>query len=288
MTPDEYIELNQKTAATFGKQFAGASVQAKRLEYGLLRGKVICDYCDTVMQFQHQKVQRGKTKGMWVISFYCRNKECLRHNEAEAMKQFGKKLGKSVRAKFIMAHIEWTLRHCTKKSKKAYQMHIDKIQSRLAQDKAIAKRKLSEAKQDLRKNELQYAKYQQFQVDHPAEYKKHHSGKLEHNEQLIAVAQHNIVSSETELKRLAVGLPTEQEFYELINTYLLRLLKTTDLMEQDAICNELVSNLRAGDNSVSVIKLNPPYNMLVDLAKVSTGRGERTRTFDLAVPNRAR
>jgi len=152
MTPDEYIELNHKTAMSFGKQYAGASVQAKRLEYGLLRGKVICDFCDNVMQFQHQKMAKGKTKGMWVISYYCRNKECIRHNEAEAVKQFGKKLGKSVRAKFVMAHIEWTLRHCTKKSKKAYQLHIDKLQSRLAQDKAIAKRKMSEAKQDLRKN----------------------------------------------------------------------------------------------------------------------------------------
>lgn len=277
LTPDEYIELNKNIASTFGKQYAGKSVQPKRLEYGLLRGKVICDYCNETMQFQHQKILKGKTKGMWVISFYCRNKEnCIRHNEAEAIKQYGKKLGKSVRAKFIMAHIEWTLRHCTKKSKKAYQMHIDKVESRLIQDKAIAKRKLTEAKQDLRKNEQQYAKYQQFQVDHPDEYKQHHSGKLEHYEQLIGVAEHNVSQASKELERLSAGLPTEQEFYELINSYLLRLLKTTDLMEQDAICNELVSNLRAGDDCVSVIKLNPPYDLLADLPEILTGRGDRT------------
>ncbi len=52
--------------------------------------------------------------------------------------------------------------------------------------------------------------------------------------------------------------------------------------------NELVTNLRAGNDSVSVIKLNQPYDMMVDLAEISTGRGERTRTSDLAVPNRAR
>jgi hypothetical protein len=46
--------------------------------------------------------------------------------------------------------------------------------------------------------------------------------------------------------------------------------------------------LRAGDDSVSVIKLNKPYDMLVDLSKISTGRGERTRTSDLRVPNAAR
>lgn len=31
-------------------------------------------------------------------------------------------------------------------------------------------------------------------------------------------------------------------------------------------------NLRAGDSAVSVIKLNPPYNLLVDLAEISSGR----------------
>ncbi len=50
----------------------------------------------------------------------------------------------------------------------------------------------------------------------------------------------------------------------------------------------LVVILRAGDDAISVIKLNPPYDLMVDLSKVSLGRGERIRTFDLAVPNRAR
>ena len=66
------------------------------------------------------------------------------------------------------------------------------------------------------------------------------------------------------------------------------MLQTSDIVKLDAICNELVTNLRAGNDSVSVIKLNPPYNLLVDLDKILIGRGERTRTFDLTVPNRAR
>ena len=288
ITPDEYIVLNQSTAADFGKKYAGKSVQSKRLDYGLLRGKVICDFCETVMQFQNQKILRGKNAGRWLVSFYCRNKDCLRHNEAEAIEKVGKKVSKSVRAKIVMAAIEWELRHCTKQTKQAYQMHIDKLEAKLAQNTAIAKRQLAEAEADLRTNEKQYAKYQQFQVARPDDYEKHHKGKLEHHQQLINVANHNIEKSKTKLEELKAGLPTEQEFYELINTYLLRLLKTTDLMEQDLICKELVSSLRAGDDSVSVIKLNPPYDLLVDLSKISSGRGERTRTFDLAVPNRAR
>lgn len=287
LTPDEHIQLNQGIASSFGVKYAGKAVQNKRLDYGLLRGKVICDYCDTIMQFQHQEIKRGKNKGRWLISFYCRNKDCQRYKDAENAKA-GIKLKKSVRAGIVMAHIEWTLRNCTKKSRQAYRQYIDRLSVRLAQDTAIAKRKLSEAKNDLRSNEKQYARYQDFQIKHPADYKKHHTGKLEHHQQLINVAKHNIKKSEDELKRLSAGLPTEKEFYELVKSYLVTLLKTTDLMEQDAVCNELVLNLRVADDAVSVIKLNPPYNMLVDLTKISTGRGERTRTFDLLVPNQAR
>lgn len=231
--------------------------------------------------------QYGKNKGRWLISFYCRNKDCQRYKDAENAKA-GIKLKKSVRAGIVMAHIEWTLRNCTKKSKQAYRQYIDRLSVRLAQDTAIAKRKLAEAKKDLRTNEKQYARYQDFQIKHPADYKKHHTGKLEHHQQLINVAKHNIKKSEDELKRLGAGLPTEKEFYELVNSYLVTLLKTTDLMEQDTVCNELVLNLRVANDAVSVIKLNPPYDMLVDLTKISTGRGERTRTSGLLLPKQAR
>ena len=90
------------------------------------------------------------------------------------------------------------------------------------------------------------------------------------------MATHNKTTSEQELKQLEISLPSEKQFYELINSYLLTLLNTNDLMEQDAVCNELVLNLRAGNDSVSVITLNKPYDLLVDLDKILTGGDERT------------
>lgn len=287
MTPDEYIALNKGTAASYGEKHVGNSVNAKKLGYGLLRGKVICDYCDLPMQFQHQPIKKGKNKGRWVISFYCRNTNCQRY-KAEENREKGIKLKKSIRAKYVSSAIEWTLRHLTKNSKEAYQLYIERLKSKHAQEIAIAKRKLSNAKKDVRTNTQHYMRYQQFQVDHPEDYKKHHNGKLEHYQKLVDIAKHNKKTSEQELERLGTSLPSEQDFYELIDSYLKTLLNTNDLVEQDTICNELVSNLRAANDSISEITLNPPYNLLADLPKISSGRGERTRTFDLRVPNAAR
>jgi DNA invertase Pin-like site-specific DNA recombinase len=280
VTPDEHVQLNKKIAFDFNENHKIKKASSNRLDYGLLRGKVICDYCDNVMQFQHQEIKRGKNKGKWLISYYCRNGDCQRHKD--------KNLQKSIRAKYVMAFVEWTLRNCTKKSKEAYRLYIDKLRVKLAQDLAIAKRKLKEAEDSFRANEKAYMKYQEFQINHPDEYKKHHNRKLEHYSNLIDVAKHSVASNKDKLGELKRGLPTEDEFYELINSYLLRLLNTGDLMEQDAICNELVSNLRAGDNSISGITLNKPYDLLVDMDKIFSGRGERIRTSGLIVPNDAR
>ena len=155
-------------------------------------------------------------------------------------------------------------------------MHIDRLEVQLAQERAIAKRKLSEATTDLRANKQQYSKYQDFQLEHPDDYEKHHKGKLELYEQRANAANHSIKELEAELKRLEQGLPTEEEFYELIHSYLETMVFTDDLLATDIICNELVTNLRAGNDCVPVIKLNPPYNLMVDLPEISNGRGERT------------
>jgi hypothetical protein len=40
----------------------------------------------------------------------------------------------------------------------------------------------------------------------------------------------------------------------------------------------MVLNLRSGSDVVSVIKLNPPYDLMVDLSKVSLGRNLTTAT----------
>jgi DNA invertase Pin-like site-specific DNA recombinase len=287
ITTDEYIALNAPISTDFGKSTKVRTNTNKRLDYGLLRGKVICDFCDTPMQFQNTPIKRGKNAGSMLISFYCRNKECLRHDKVEQQKQ-GIKLLKSIRSTYVLSAIEWEIRHATKKSKKAYDLYIYSLETNLASERAITKRKLQEAQQDLKLNEQRLVKYSDLHVEDREAYERYHKGKIEHHEQPIQNAKQSIEDNKNRLKELETALPTEEQFYELMQLYLLDLLQAFELTRIDLICNELVSNLRAGNDSVSVIKLNPPYDMLVDLGEISSGRGERTRTSDLTVPNRAR
>ena len=75
ITTDEYIALNAPISTDFGKSTKVRTNTNKRLDYGLLRGKVICDFCDTPMQFQNTPIKRGKNAGSMLISFYCRNRD---------------------------------------------------------------------------------------------------------------------------------------------------------------------------------------------------------------------
>ena len=273
ITTDEYIALSQNMSNSFNEQFVGRASVAKRLDFGLLREKVICEYCDRIMTFQRTKILRGKNAGSWMLSFYCRNKECLRHNDKLAIEKYGKKLPKTVRMKYITAHIEWTLRHLTKNTLKAHKLYIGRLEQKIAVDKEIAKRKLADAKAELKQNEVMYAKYQNLQVMSLDDYKKYHKGKLEHHQNLITTNTASIENINKELVKLNSALPTREQFVELVHSYLKTVLNTTDLIEEDAIYKEVVLNLRVGDNAVSVIKLNPPYDMMVDLDGNSSWSG---------------
>ncbi len=82
----------------------------------------------------------------------------------------------------------------------------------------------------------------------------------------------NIKVANAELDKLKTAIPSREKFYELTRSCLKTINSTRDLLELDAVLNEVVLNLRAGDDVVSVIKLNKPYDMLVDLSKISLGR----------------
>ncbi len=287
-TPDEFITLGRNISDDFSQEFIGRNTLAQRLDFGILREKVYCDFCKKKMQFQRTKIHRGKNAGRWLLSFYCRNKECIRHNPEKSKELYGKTLSKSIRLKYITAHIEWTLRHLTKNTEKAYKLYIRRLEQKIAIDKEITKRKLKEAKNQLRRQEDLYSRYQNLQLISLEDYNKHHKGKLEKTQELINYYSLRISKLTSEFDKLSKDLPTQADFVELVNSYLETVLKTEDLVEEDLVYKEVVLNLYAGDNSVSVIKLNPPYDLMVDLDIISSGRGERTRTFDLTVPNRAR
>lgn len=275
MTPDEYIVINKKTAEQFAKEYVGHANAAVRLDVGILRGKVICDFCDSVMVFQRTMIKKGKNTGKYMISFYCRNKECDRYlPKDKCMEKYGKgSLPKAIRLIYISQAIELVLRNLTKNTVEAHKIYIERLEQKIATDKAIAQRKLHQANEDIRNAQKQYDKFINMHADYLDEYNKYHKGSIERYGSLLTGYKAKQQEIKEELAKLNEALPTREEFVELVHSYLETYLKMHDLMEEDLFYNNLVLNLRAGDNAVPVIKLNPPYDIMVDLEKFALGWG---------------
>ena len=177
-----------------------------------------------------------------------------------------------------MAAIEYTLRHCTQRSKEAYSFYIDNIQQRKAEDIAINKHNLKLAKQDHKNYINRYNEAKSLRLSDPDTYNKHYGGSLEHFNELVSSTSKDIKRINTKISNLKEKLPSEVEFYELVDSYLLKLLSTDSIIEQDIICDELVDYIKVSNGFVSEIKLNPPYNLMVDLDELSLGGGWEIRT----------
>lgn len=278
MTTDEYVIINRATADTFNEKYVGRATKSAKLDFGVLREKVICDYCDTVMEFQRQPIRKGRNKGSYTIRYYCRNRaNCERHlKKNECIAKYGKVLPKSIRLKNISPAIEDTLRHLTKNTVEAHKRYIERLEQQIIVDKATAQRKLLQANSDVKKQQAEYDKYLSLHLNHLADYNKYHNGKLEQTETLLNAYKTTQEQAKKDLAKLKEPLPTREQFVELVNSYLKIATTTQDLVEEDTVYNEVVLNLRVRDDVVSVIKLNPPYDLMVDLEKITFGARERT------------
>ena len=117
---------------------------------------------------------------------------------------------------------------------------LPKEKQQVAVDKSITKRKLSDARANLRRHNDLYGKYQQLQVESPDDYKRHHKDKLKYHQEAMIQNKAIIAKLERELAKLSSSLPTHKEFVELVNSYLETILSTTDIIEEDTIYNKLV------------------------------------------------
>lgn len=100
--------------------------------------------------------------------------------------------------------------------------------------------------------------------------------RLDQTETLLNAYRATQGQSKKDLAELKEPLPTRKQFVELVSSCLKIATTTQDLVEEDAVYNEVVLDLRVRDDAISVIKLNPPYDLMVDLEKITFGARERT------------
>lgn len=274
ITVEEFLKINTQVGAILqGKKDKALVGARKTIAYELLRGKVYCGYCNAPMTMERHKVPKGKNKGKVQLVFYHHDLKngCARFSEK--IDEHGNSMKKTVRTRFIMSGICHYLANCTKNFDKAYDYYIEQIKDERRTESLKERRKIKEAKVTIKELEDTQRKLLNLQLDDLKSYEKYYSGKLEAVAERIKNQKLIKAQSEKKVENLEKELPTKENFSNLIQSYLEILQKPTDIIAQDEVCKKVVSNLYVKNDFVSVINLNPPYNLMVDLTKISSGWG---------------
>lgn len=274
ITIDEFLKIDSKIGSILsGKKHKALTGSSRKIKYELLKGKVFCGYCKTPMHMERHEVPNGRNKGKMQLTFYHHNinNNCERFTKNKD--EHNNTMKKTVRAKFIMSGICHYLSNCTKNFDSAYDYYIEQVKGERRIQCLKEKSKIKEAEVTIKELEDKQRKLLSLQLDDLKSYEKYYSGKLEAVAERIKNQKLIKAQSEEKVKNLEKELPTKENFSNLIQSYLEILQNPKDIIAQDEVCKKVVSNLYVKNNFVSVIKLNPPYDSMVDLTKISSGWG---------------
>lgn len=225
------------------------------------------------MTMERHLIRKGKNKGKIQLVFYHHDigNNCDRFTKIKD--EHGNTMKKSVRTKFIMSGICHYLANCTNNFNKAYDYYIEQVKGERRVQSLKEGRRIKEAETLIKELEDRQRKLLHLQLDDLKSYKKYHNGELEAVTERIKSQRLIKAQSEEEKNNLETKLPTKEDFSNLIQSYLEILQNPTDIIAQDEVCKKVVSNLFVKNDFVSVINLNPPYDSMVDLTKISSGWG---------------
>ena len=236
----------------------------------LLAGKVTCSGCGG-SRYPNEPSGKG------IFHFTCQNKECPEKGGTnlkniifpviEDLLKDGLGLSEKEYKKALFAY---------KVSMQAWELDIEQTRRSLLARKAHAKKEME--------TELNHYAALANETTRVAELAKKQAG------QKIDDLDKEITKYSNELKELededVCVLGSLRDFLELSKNALTH-WQNADEIQKRKICEILFSNLTVSKSEVASVSLNEPFCHIEKLKDVLSGRGSRTRTCGLSVPNRA-
>lgn len=243
----------------------------KRGTFYPLKGMVVCGVC-------HHKMYPAASKGRdrRYLYYRCDNKVCTRKQ-------------KSVRAKVVFEYVYGVVSSGLRFTSKDYNLYREKLLS-LGDSRKIALETQVRSKRgalNAVEAEIQAISLKLINFSKDSTVYRVNSKKLEELEVRAEELVNEIKVLQTQQTDPAQDALSLEQFLNLsknASSY----LKAANGVAKDAICRILFLNLTISDNNLLSHSWKEPFTSLMQVDEIIDGRGERTRTFDLAVPNRAR
>ncbi len=270
---DNYMLIN-KDDFKVGKAIRRLFKEKRKVKADLLRGIVICGYCG-------QPYSSGLNSNNNKLTYYyrCENPMCEKFNKSERAKVAVEgayavlKDIKIMAEKALYDHYQAEMKRVISERNKELEMRRKALQAtKMKEEKRLdsLKQYLLDAQQ--RKEATLVAT---FECDIP---------KAIENIARITKNLSDVEREKNENRDLTVSY---EKFLEQFKNLASRLEGKPKLVEIDFTLRKIFSNIVLKDKKMLSYELNSPFRDFAEKGFLSFGRGDRIRTCDLTVPNRA-
>ena len=244
----------------------------------LLRGIICCGFCGKSFSSGLTPKMRKDGK-IHYYNYKCENRECVFY-------------GKSVRAKHVLRFAYEFLDTHVFTTKNNYEKFIKDAKRQLEERSRSLTSSIMSLTKSIGMKSEEYERTRELLVANPSMERHYNLDELKSDLDSLDTKHSKLIKQRDNIKSV---LPTYKKYLELFSDLSVKLEKTDDMALLDNILRKFFSNLTIRQYGIGKkqrweidYKLNEPYEGFVNSKDFDCGRGERTQTFDLTVPNRAR
>lgn len=268
ITEQEYIEVQRLTDNRI-KPYNSK----KRAAYLPLKMMVICSYCGNHM---YPGASKGNTKRF--LYYRCDGKYCPRKE---------RNLKKNIRGKVVFDFIYNFLEEGLNLTEVEYNKYYSGIMN-------LTQTKREQLLLDIHSKEglIKSLKAQVRDISYKLLDQQNMTVKQVNEERLEEMeTTMQALESDVAILKSKIGNPEEEritvEQFLNLSKNAVNTVKSGNAIVKDSICRLIFLNFSVDDEKVLSYQLKPPFDELLKTRVVNFSRGQRTRTSDLTVPNRA-
>ena len=278
ITVHDFLKLNKVSKLDSTKLVSSLSSKGGEVQANLLRGVVDCGYCGKPFSsgLTHKVLKSGPVR---YYNYKCETEDCAFR-------------GKSVRAKVVLQYAQDFFKEHLFVTKENYSQYVIDAKQEIIKQTKLLNSQIAGLSKILGEKENEYNKTKDFVLKNSAIAKHYDLDRLKGD---LDTLQDRLDSAKEERTFTKGSIVEYEEYLKLFENVSVILSDMHDMKAMDLVLRKFFSNFTITDQGKQSQQrykisyyLNEPWLGFIENDKFVYGRGERTQTFDLSVPNRAR
>ena len=278
LTVQEFFKINKISTLDSDILVSSMTVKGGNVRANLLRKVVYCGYCNKAFSsaLVGKKLKRGP------VSYYtyrCDNEDCSFYKQ-------------SIRANIVIDCAKEFFNYYQFSTIENYNHYVLDANTKIKERNRIVNSEIASIVSQLGTKRAEYERRKTFVLNNP-KLSRHYN--LDESESEVVGLEARLDKLKKQRNDSKNAIFTYEKYLKLFENISVILDEMHDMKVMDKVLREFFSNFTIKSEGKGKqqrcdieYKLKEPWQGFLDDGKFVRGRGERTQTFDLSVPNRAR